>query len=43
MGIWVELGIFLLILLFALWQIHEVNVLQRKRKNKPESVIEPED
>ncbi len=34
MGIWIELGIFFLVLLFAFWQIHDVNVDQRKRQTQ---------
>ena len=32
MGIWIELGIFLLVLLFGLWQIHDVGQERRKRQ-----------
>lgn len=31
MGIWIELGIFVLVLAFGLWQIHDVGQERRKR------------
>jgi hypothetical protein len=40
MGIWIELGIFVLVLAFGLWQIHDVGQERRKReaaKQKPET------
>lgn len=31
MGIWIELGVFVLVLAFGLWQIHDVGQERRKR------------
>lgn len=31
MGIWIETGVFLLVLVFAFWQIHDVKKERRKR------------
>ena len=31
MGIWIETGVFLLVLAFGLWQIHDVKKERRKR------------
>jgi hypothetical protein len=41
MGIWVELGIFLLVIAFGLWQIHDVRQareLTRKKKEQERAV-----
>jgi ABC-type nickel/cobalt efflux system permease component RcnA len=34
MGIWLELGIFLLVLAFGVWQIHDVASERRKRNHQ---------
>jgi hypothetical protein len=31
MGMWIELGIFVLVLAFGLWQIHDVGLERQKR------------
>jgi len=36
MGMWIELGIFVLVLVFALWQIHDVG--QERRKTAAQKV-----
>lgn len=32
MGIWIELGIFILVIAWALWQIHDVKKAQAKTR-----------
>jgi hypothetical protein len=34
MGIWVELGIFLLVLAFGFWQLHDVKKAQAERRRR---------
>jgi len=34
MGIWVELGIFLLVLAFGFWQLHDVKKAQAERRQR---------
>ena len=34
MGIWVELGVFVLALAFGLWQIHDVKKAMRERERR---------
>ncbi|MCU0956408.1 MAG: hypothetical protein MUF55_03490 [Hydrogenophaga sp.] len=34
MGIWIELGIFLLILAFGVWQLHDVKKAQAERRRR---------
>lgn len=41
MGIWIELGIFLLVLLFGLWQIHDVGQERRKRQAQKDAANPP--
>jgi hypothetical protein len=36
MGIWLELGIFVLFLVFALWQMHDVRKAQEQTRRKRE-------
>jgi hypothetical protein len=38
-GIWIELGIFVVVLAFGLWQIHDVG---QERKRRQASVSTPE-
>lgn len=40
MGIWIETGVFLLVLAFGLWQIHDVKKERRKR-SQSKSVSNP--
>lgn len=37
MGIWIELGIFVLVLVFGVWQIHDVGQERRKREARKET------
>jgi hypothetical protein len=37
MGIWIELGIFVLVLVFGIWQIHDVGQERRKREARKEA------
>ena len=37
MGLWIELGIFVLVLAFGLWQIHDVGQERRKRAAQKEA------
>jgi hypothetical protein len=32
-GIWIELGIFVIVLAFGIWQIHDVGLERRKRQD----------
>ncbi len=41
MGIWIELGIFGLVLVFGLWQIHDVGQERRKREAAKQAPEEP--
>lgn len=41
MGIWIELGIFVLVLAFGLWQIHDVGQERRKRQAQKEASATP--
>ena len=43
MGIWLELGIFLVILAFGVWQLHDVKKAQaeRRRREAAEQVDRP--
>ncbi len=41
MGIWIELGIFILVLAFGLWQIHDVKQERRKREARKDAAKEP--
>ena len=41
MGIWIELGIFVLVLAFGLWQIHDVKRERSKREAEKKSAQEP--
>lgn len=34
MGIWIELGIFGLVFVFAFWQLHDVKKERRKREER---------
>lgn len=34
MGLYIELGIFVLVLVFAIWQIHDVKKAQKAAKEK---------
>jgi hypothetical protein len=34
MGIWLELGIFLVILAFGVWQLHDVKKAQAERRRR---------
>ena len=34
MGIWIELGVFVLALAFGLWQIHDVKKAMKERKRR---------
>jgi hypothetical protein len=44
MGIWVELGIFVLVLAFGLWQIHDVGQERKRSAAKKEAgKIPPEE
>ena len=45
MGIWIETGVFLLVLAFGLWQIQDVKKERRKRNQapKPQPVPDNED
>lgn len=43
MGIWIELGIFILVLAFGLWQIHDVGLERRKRQARKEKGDIPRD
>jgi hypothetical protein len=36
MGMWIELGIFVLVLVFGLWQIHDVALERHKREARKE-------
>ncbi|MCA3238559.1 MAG: hypothetical protein ACK5YJ_00785 [Curvibacter sp.] len=43
MGIWVELGIFVLVIVFALWQIHDVRkAREQTRKQREKEQAEKE-
>ena len=37
MGMWIELGIFVLVLAFGMWQIHDVGLERRKRQTHKEA------
>jgi ABC-type nickel/cobalt efflux system permease component RcnA len=37
MGMWIELGIFVLVLAFGMWQIHDVGLEHRKRQAHKEA------
>lgn len=37
MGIWIELGVFVLALLFALWQLHDVKKAREKSRADKEA------
>jgi hypothetical protein len=37
MGIWIELGIFVLVLAFGMWQIHDVGLERRKSAARKEA------
>jgi ABC-type nickel/cobalt efflux system permease component RcnA len=41
MGMWIELGIFVLVLAFGLWQIHDVGQERRKREAQKQEVDVP--
>ncbi len=42
MGIWIELGIFILVIAWALWQIHDVKKAQAKtRADKAREAADP--
>jgi hypothetical protein len=41
MGMWIELGIFIVVILFALHQIRDVRREQRKREVSRSEVFEP--
>jgi hypothetical protein len=41
MGMWIELGIFVLVLAFGLWQIHDVGQERRKREAQKKDVDMP--
>lgn len=43
MGIWIELGIFILVLAFGLWQIYDVGLERRKRQSRKENGDTPRD
>ncbi len=43
MGIWMELGIFVLVLAFGMWQIHDVKRELRKGKTRKEAAKAPPD
>ena len=44
MGIWIELGIFIVVLLFALWQWHDARrALERTRAQKARQAQTPPD
>ena len=34
MGIWIELGVFVLALAFGLWQIHDVKKAMKERRRR---------
>lgn len=40
MGIWLELGIFLVVLLFGIWQLYDVKKAIREREQRKAQVIE---
>ena len=40
MGIWIELGIFLVVIAFGFYQLHDVKKAQRERRAR-EQVAEP--
>lgn len=37
MGIWLELGIFVLVIVFGLWQIHDVRKAQEQTRRQREA------
>lgn len=37
MGIWIELGIFGIVIVFALWQLHDVRQAKLKRQREQQS------
>jgi hypothetical protein len=43
MGIWIELGIFVIVLAFGLWQIHDVGLERRKREAQRQAAPAPAD
>lgn len=43
MGIWIELGIFVLVLAFGLWQIHDVKRERSKRATSKKPGQQPPD
>ena len=42
MGIWLELGIFLIVIAFGLWQIHDVKKAREATRRQRESRKPPE-
>jgi hypothetical protein len=40
-GIWIELGIFLLVIAFAMWQIHDVGLERKKRQAREKETASP--
>lgn len=40
MGMWIELGIFFLVLLFAAHQLHDLNKEKRKREQKNQKQLD---
>jgi hypothetical protein len=40
-GIWIELGIFLLVLAFCMWQIHDVGLERKKRQTREKTLDSP--
>jgi hypothetical protein len=42
MGIWIELGIFLVIIAFGFYQLHDVKKAQRERRAREDAAKPPE-
>ena len=42
MGIWIELGIFLVVIAFGFYQLHDVKKAQRERRAREQAAKPPE-
>jgi cytochrome oxidase assembly protein ShyY1 len=42
MGIWIELGIFLVVIAFGFWQLHDVKKAQAERRAREQVATPPE-
>jgi hypothetical protein len=42
MGIWIELGVFLLVFVFAAWQFHDLRQARAAREARERAIADPE-